>query len=147
MRAFLLLLNGPQTFGKQPRLLGVRQSPSFSSWRCSFPGFGDGYTVGTLAHFGDGASMRSACRLIWGYGGMLSFGQTAFFGLAGYSYGVIAPSISAANYGYPGLALLLALVIAAVLAFVLGRLHDIRTHHLVYSAPTASSVTLHPPRS
>ena len=23
--------------------------------------------------------------LIWGYGGMLSFGQTAFFGLAGYS--------------------------------------------------------------
>ena len=25
---------------------------------------------------------------MWGYGGILSFGQTAFFGLAGYSYGV-----------------------------------------------------------
>ena len=28
--------------------------------------------------------------IIWGYGGALSFGQTAFFGLAGYGYGVIA---------------------------------------------------------
>jgi urea transport system permease protein len=25
---------------------------------------------------------------MWGYGGILSFGQTAFFGLAGYAYGV-----------------------------------------------------------
>ena len=28
--------------------------------------------------------------LIWGYGGMLSFGQTFFFGIAGYAYGVLA---------------------------------------------------------
>ena len=27
--------------------------------------------------------------LIWGYGGSLSFGQTAFFGVAGYSYGIL----------------------------------------------------------
>ena len=27
--------------------------------------------------------------LIWGYGGALSFGQTAFFGIAGYAYGVL----------------------------------------------------------
>ena len=50
---------------------------------------------------------------------MLSFGQTAFFGLAGYSYGVIAINLGA-NYGYPILALLCALVIAALLALVLG---------------------------
>lgn len=31
---------------------------------------------------------------MWGYGGILSFGQTAFFGLAGYSYGIFT-----LNYG------------------------------------------------
>ena len=37
--------------------------------------------------------------LIWGYGGTLSFGQTAFFGLAGYAYGVITINFGAA-YGF-----------------------------------------------
>ena len=36
MRAFLSLLNGPQTFGKRPRLLGVGDRWS-SWWRCSIP--------------------------------------------------------------------------------------------------------------
>ena len=34
--------------------------------------------------------MALGLSLIWGYGGMLSFGQTFFFGIAGYSYGVLA---------------------------------------------------------
>ncbi len=44
--------------------------------------------------------MALGLSLIWGYGGMLSFGQTAFFGLAGYSYGVIAINLGQ-NYGFP----------------------------------------------
>ena len=36
--------------------------------------------------------------LIWGYGGALSFGQTAFFGIAGYAYGVITLNYGA-DYG------------------------------------------------
>jgi ABC-type branched-subunit amino acid transport system permease subunit len=77
-----------------------------------FPLVGDGYTVGNLAYFGVWVFMALGLSLIWGYGGMLSFGQTAFFGLAGYSYGVIAINLGA-NYGYPVLALFCALVIAA----------------------------------
>ena len=50
---------------------------------------------------------------------MLSFGQTAFFGLAGYSYGVIAINLGQ-HHGYPFLALLCALVIAAAFAALLG---------------------------
>src|SRR5215510_9014720 len=117
MRAWLSLLNGPQTFGSgrffwlavvAVLLLAV-----------AFPLVGDSYTVGNLAYFGVWLFMALGLSLIWGYGGMLSFGQTAFFGLAGYSYGVIAINLGASN-GYPFLALLGALVIAAVVALVLG---------------------------
>ena len=56
--------------------------------------------------------------LLWGYGGMLSFGQTFFFGIGGYSYGVLAT-----NFGGGGatlVALLLALALAALTAVILG---------------------------
>jgi len=56
--------------------------------------------------------------LLWGYGGMLSFGQTFFFGIGGYSYGVLAT-----NFGGGGMtlvALLLALLLAALTAVILG---------------------------
>jgi hypothetical protein len=38
-------------------------------------------------------------RGVWGYAGALSFGQTAFFGLAGYGYGVLTINFGAA-YGF-----------------------------------------------
>ena len=40
--------------------------------------------------------------LMWGYGGMLSFGQTFFFGLAGYAYGVIAINLGGGGHDLPG---------------------------------------------
>lgn len=52
---------------------------------------------------------------LWGYGGMLSFGQTAFFGLGGYSYAVYA-----LNSGNTTLAMLLAIVLPMLFAAVLG---------------------------
>lgn len=117
MRAFLSLLNGPQTFGSSRGFWATAIAVFLVA--LLFPLVGDGYTVGNLAYFGVWVFMALGLSLIWGYGGMLSFGQTAFFGLAGYSYGVIAINLGA-NYGYPVLALFCALVIAAVLAFVLG---------------------------
>jgi branched-chain amino acid transport system permease protein len=117
VRAFLSLVNGPQTFGN-----------SRSFWLAAvaillvalaYPLVGDSYTVGNLAYFGVWLFMALGLSLIWGYGGMLSFGQTAFFGIAGYSYGVIAINLGA-NYGYPVLALVSAVVIAAAASLVLG---------------------------
>ena len=54
-----------------------------------FPLVTDGYTVGNTAYFFYWVFMALGLCIIWGYGGALSFGQTAFFGLAGYAYGVI----------------------------------------------------------
>jgi branched-chain amino acid transport system permease protein len=57
--------------------------------------------------------------LIWGYGGALSFGQTAFFGIAGYVYGIITIDLGA-GYGLTFAALLAAVAAAAAFAAVLG---------------------------
>ena len=117
MKAFFSLVNGPQTFGNSRGFWMAAVAVLVAA--LLFPQFGDSYTVGNFAYFGVWVFMALGLSLIWGYGGMLSFGQTAFFGLAGYSYGVMAINWGA-NYGYPFLALLCALAIAALLALVLG---------------------------
>ena len=101
MRALLSLLNGPQTFGRGRGFWATAIAVFVVA--VLFPLVGDGYTVGNIAYFVVWVFMALGLSLIWGYGGMLSFGQTAFFGLAGYSYGVIAINFGA-NYGYPVLA-------------------------------------------
>lgn len=53
--------------------------------------------------------------LIWGYGGILSFGQAAFFGIGGYAY-----AVAALNSGNTWLAVLIALCMAAACAAMLG---------------------------
>lgn len=53
--------------------------------------------------------------LIWGYGGVLSFGQAAFFGLAGYVY-----AVAGLNLGDTALAALIAVAAAAAFAALLG---------------------------
>ena len=57
--------------------------------------------------------------MIWGYGGALSFGQTAFFGIAGYAYGVITLNWGA-DYGLTLWATLAAVALSAIVAAVLG---------------------------
>jgi len=56
--------------------------------------------------------------LLWGYGGMLSFGQTFFFGIGGYSYGVLATNFGGGSMTL--VALLLALALGALAAMILG---------------------------
>jgi branched-chain amino acid transport system permease protein len=57
--------------------------------------------------------------LLWGYCGVLSFGQVAFFGIAGYSYGIIAGNLIAHPWG-PLLGALGGLAAAALVAGVFG---------------------------
>jgi ABC-type branched-subunit amino acid transport system permease subunit len=52
---------------------------------------------------------------IWGYGGILSFGQSAFFGLGGYTY-----AVAMINMGDSTIPVLLAILLPAVFAALLG---------------------------
>lgn len=53
--------------------------------------------------------------LIWGFGGILCFGQAAFFGLGAYTY-----AIAAVNIGESTLPMLLAILVPAAFASLLG---------------------------
>ena len=56
---------------------------------------------------------------VWGRAGIFSFGQTAFFGVAAYAYGVIGINLSP-NTGETVSALIGAVLVAAALAAALG---------------------------
>ncbi len=61
------------------------------------------------------AILALSLGLIWGYGGILCFGQTTFFGLGAYAY-----TIAAINFGGTTWAILVAVAVAAAFAAVLG---------------------------
>src|SRR5699024_2895662 len=84
-----------------------------------YPQFADGYDVGNNVYFLNWLFMALGLSLIWGYGGILSFAQTAFFGLSGYTYAVLTINIGT-EYGFTLAALVLALVLSAVFAALLG---------------------------
>jgi urea transport system permease protein len=110
-------LEGPQTLGRGP-IFWIGFAVVVALAAC-FPLVSDGYTVGNAAYFLCWVFMALGLCVIWGYGGALSFGQTAFFGLAGYGYGVITLNFGADN-GLTLLALVAAVLLAALCAAFLG---------------------------
>lgn len=61
------------------------------------------------------AILALSLALVWGHGGILCFGQVAFFGLGAYAY-----TIGAINFGGSTWAILLAVVVASAFAAALG---------------------------
>src|SRR5882724_5053629 len=61
------------------------------------------------------ALLALSMSFLWGYVGMLSFGQTVFFGLGGYSYAVLG-----LNIGSTSLPLLVAILLPVLFAAILG---------------------------
>ena len=70
------------------------------------------YTPTVLAIY---AMLGLSLGLVWGYGGILCFGQAAFFGLGAYAY-----AIAAINAGESTLPMLVAVLVPGVFAAVLG---------------------------
>jgi urea transport system permease protein len=117
MRSFLRRFDGPQTLGRGRAFwIGFAAVVAVS---VAFPIAFDGFVVNNVGYFLVWAFMALGLSLMWGYAGILSFGQTAFFGLSGYAYGVVtlnfgdAPAVTWA-------ALALAVALSAGLAAVVG---------------------------
>lgn len=73
------------------------------------------------------ALAASSLNLILGYGGMVSFGHAAFFGVGGYVIGILAQSdILSAWVGWP-----LAIVVTSLLAVVIGAI-SLRTRDVYF---------------
>ena len=54
------------------------------------PHFLDLFVILEMSRFFGLALLALSMGFLWGYGGMLSFGQTAFFGIGGYGYTILA---------------------------------------------------------
>jgi ABC-type branched-subunit amino acid transport system permease subunit len=117
VRQWLSRLEGEQTVGRGPAFWGFVVLAVLAA--AIFPVFSNGYTVGNIAYFLVWTFMAMGLSVVWGYGGALSFGQTAFFGLAGYAYGVLTINVGDA-YGFTLVALVLAVALGALFALILG---------------------------
>jgi len=85
------VLNGAQELGHGPifwTMFGV------FSLALLFYGFvGPVFSLSNLANFLAYVPMALGLSFLWGYCGVLSFGQAAFFGIAGYVYGLVAGNL------------------------------------------------------
>ncbi|AGT10724.1 ABC transporter permease subunit [Paracoccus aminophilus] len=117
LKSTLRLLEGPQTLGRGRGFwsgFGLILAAALA-----YPLFADGFDVGNNIYFFNYLFMALGLCLIWGYGGALSFGQTAFFGIAAYAYGVLSINLGSA-YGLTLFSLVAAVAISALAAAALG---------------------------
>ena len=83
------------------------------------PFFLDSYYVNNISFFMVWTFIALSLSLIWGKGGILSFGQAAFFGLAGYSFAVIGINFSEI-FGVGIWSIILALIITGIFGLIVG---------------------------
>src|ERR1044071_8856464 len=79
------------------------------------PALGETYLIINSTIFAAFAILALSLALIWGYAGILCFGQAAFFGLGGYTY-----AVAAINFGDTTGAAALAIAVPALFAALLG---------------------------
>jgi ABC-type branched-subunit amino acid transport system permease subunit len=80
-----------------------------------FPQFFELFSVINATIYASMGILTLSLALIWGYCGIISFGQTAFFGLGGYTY-----AVAAINFGDSTPAVVLGLVVPTLFAALLG---------------------------
>jgi branched-chain amino acid transport system permease protein len=88
----------------------------------ALPGYVGRYTLLNLNSFLLMTLLAAGLSLLWGFGGILSLGQSAFFGIGGYAYGIIAINLAGSNAAsLAGLAggLAVAVLVAALLGWLM----------------------------
>ncbi|CAI49091.1 ABC-type transport system permease protein (probable substrate urea/short-chain amides) [Natronomonas pharaonis DSM 2160] len=110
------LLEGPNTYGNSPLFWGF--FVVVVAGLAVYPMTTDPFSIQTTTQYFALAFLALSLSVVWGYCGILSFGQVAFFGVAAYTFGVIG-----INFGTAGgitAALLGAIVVGALFAAALG---------------------------
>ena len=92
----------------------------------ALPAWAELFTVINATIWVATALLALSLGLVWGFGGILCLGQTAFFGLGGYAYAVAAINLGDTTLAVP-IAVAVAAGFAAALGYVLfyGRLGDV----------------------
>lgn len=83
-----------------------------------YPAFGSNYQIQNMVSFFYQMLLAASLVLIWGYCGIFSFGQAAFFGIGGYVYAIA--TLNWGNTAFTPLAMLLAMVVGFIVAGIFG---------------------------
>jgi branched-chain amino acid transport system permease protein len=109
-------LNGPNTLGNS-KAFWIAFAVGMVGM-IAYPLVRGSYAAGQTSLFLVYGLLALSLSLIWGYTGILSFGQVAFFGIAGYTYAIVSLNLGGA-FGQT-VALPVAVGVATLAAFVLG---------------------------
>jgi ABC-type branched-subunit amino acid transport system permease subunit len=101
------------------------------------PSFVELFTLVDVAVYCILAILALSLAFVWGFGGILSFGQSAFFGLGGYAY-----AIAIINIGESTVPVLLGILVPMLFAAVLGYLMIYGRISDVYLAVITLTVSL-----
>lgn len=106
-----------------------------------YPLFSSQFAVLQMTVYFTWIFLALSLAIVWGYTGIFSFGQVAFFGLGGYVYGIVAFNIIDIT-GATNIALLSGVVAPAILAAIFGYFMFYGRVSGVYVAIITLSVTL-----
>jgi branched-chain amino acid transport system permease protein len=111
------LFTGPEDIGQSPWFwLGFAALIGFLFW---YPNLISEFEASNVAYYLLNIPLAWGLCLLWGYCGVLSFGQVAYFGIAGYLYGIIAGNMIGNPWG-PLIGSLGGLLACAVVAAIFG---------------------------
>ena len=114
---YLGLLNGPQTMGRGTVFwLGFVIVVGLVFFA---PKYLSRYEIISFSNFMISGFLALSLSLLWGYCGILSLGQAAFYGIGGYTYGIVALNLLNTQ-GNTHIALIAGVVVPAAFAAVIG---------------------------
>lgn len=90
------------------------------------PLFSETYTLYTLTVFAIMAILALSLGLVWGIGGILALGQSAFFGIGAYAYALVAVNVGDSTWAL-AVSIVVPVVVAALLGYFtfFGRISDV----------------------
>lgn len=114
---FWRLLTGPEDIGQTRWFwLGFAAFVIFLAW---YPAAMTEFQATNMAYYLLNIPLALGLCLLWGYCGVLSFGQVAFVGIAGYIYGIIAGNMVGNPWG-PAAGMVGGLLACAAIAAIFG---------------------------
>ena len=117
MRKIWQLLSGPEDIGQSAYFwIGFVALIAFFFY---YPRVISEFESSSIAFYLLNIPLALGLCLLWGYSGVLSFGQVAYFGIAGYIYGIVAGNMMGNPWG-PLAGSLAGLVACAVVAALFG---------------------------
>jgi branched-chain amino acid transport system permease protein len=97
MTRFWHLLNGEEDIGQSRWFWGCAAAVLLAL--LLLPVYQSEFQASNAAYYLLNIPLALGLSMLWGYGGILSFGQVAYFGIAGYAYGVIAGNLNETSWG------------------------------------------------